>query len=204
MEDANSAFDVAGAEVLGRPAISKCYQCGKCTAGCPVASRMEIVPNQIIRLLQLGRDDIALSNSSIWRCVSCLTCSARCPKLVDCAAMMDALRERSLQLGKVASEAETTVSFQKAFLNNIRQNGRLDELQLIARFKTEVAFRTLRPAVLFKDAALAPQLRKRKKLHLSAGRVADRELVGRIYARCASSPPQDKMPAEAAAESSEK
>jgi hypothetical protein len=117
---------------------------------------------------------------------------------------MDALRERSLQLGKAAHEAQPTVSFQKAFLTNIERNGRLDELQLITRFKAEVAFRTRRFSVLFKDAGLAPQLRKRKKLHLSGERAANRQLVSRIYGRCTSSQEDCKMPAGYSAEASAK
>jgi heterodisulfide reductase subunit C len=145
---------------------------------------MDVVPNQLIRLLQLGREDLALTSASIWSCVSCLTCSARCPKQVDIAAVLDALREISLQQGKTSPEGQTVIAFQQAFLDNVKRNGRLNEMDLIARFKIGAALRTRQLPWLFKDAGLAPQLSKRKKLHLRSERARDCELVGRIFARC--------------------
>lgn len=72
--------------------VRACYQCGKCTAGCPLASTMDLMPNQILRLLQLGAHQDVLGSRTIWQCASCLTCAARCPKDVDPARVMDALR----------------------------------------------------------------------------------------------------------------
>jgi heterodisulfide reductase subunit C len=171
-------------ESLAHTQLVNCYQCGKCTAGCPVSARMDLVPNQLIRLVQLGHTDTALRSQAIWECVSCQTCSTRCPKDVDCAGVLDALREISLAEGMVAPSQQTVVSFQKAFLDNIRRNGRLAELELIAQFKAAVFFRTGRPAFLFKDAGLAPELGKRKKLHFIPGKARDRKVVERIFAKC--------------------
>jgi heterodisulfide reductase subunit C len=103
---------------------------------------------------------------------------------VDCAAIMDALREVSLLQDKVNPQAQQIVTFQRAFLDNIRRNGRLNELDLIARFKSTVALRTREFSFLFKDASLAPQLRRLKKLHLSQPRSKDLSVVDRIFARC--------------------
>jgi heterodisulfide reductase subunit C len=146
---------------------------------------MDLAPNQLIRTVQLGQTAAALRSRAIWECVSCQTCSTRCPKEVDCAAVMDALREISLAEGMVAPSERPVVAFQQAFLDNIRRNGRLAELELIAQFKTAVFFRTGRAAFLFKDAGLAPQMSKRKKLHLLPGKVRDRKVVARIFAKCA-------------------
>lgn len=175
-------------EILAHTQLANCYQCGKCTAGCPVAARMDLAPNQLIRTVQLGQAATALRSQSIWECVSCQTCSTRCPKEVDCAAVMDALREISLAEGMVAPSQQPIVAFQQAFLDNIRRNGRLAELELIAQFKTAVFFRTGRLAFLFKDASLAPQLGKRKKLHFLPGKVRDRKVVERIFAKCSKGP----------------
>jgi len=171
-------------EALAHTQLVNCYQCGKCTAGCPVAARMDLPPNQLIRTVQLGQTATALRSRAIWECVSCQTCSTRCPKEVDCAAVMDALREISLAEGMVVPSQQPVVAFQQAFLDNIRRNGRLAELELIAQFKTAVFLRTGRPAFLFKDAGLAPQMSKRKKLHLLPGKVRDRKVVERIFAKC--------------------
>lgn len=175
---------LAHIEALADTKTANCYQCGKCTAGCPVADHMELVPNQIVRLLQLGQIEKVLRSSSIWQCLSCLTCSSRCPQEVNPAGLLDALRELSIQQGKTNPEARPIVAFQRAFLENVRRNGRLHELELIALFKGEVAFGARQFSFLFKDAGLAPQLLMRKKLHLAQERAQDREVIGRIYARC--------------------
>lgn len=164
--------------------VADCYQCGKCTAGCPVALNMDLAPNQVVRLAQLGKWEKALESRAIWECVGCQTCSTRCPKEVDCAGVMDALREASLVRGMAAAEKFPVVAFQRIFLENIRRNGRLHELELIGEFKMDVVLHTGRLGFLFKDAGLAPQLGKREKLHLIPGKARDRKVVDRIFKRC--------------------
>ncbi len=70
-----------------------CYQCGKCSAGCPAVSEMDILPNQIIRFAQLGFKDELLKSKAIWICASCMTCNARCPKGINIAEIIEALRQ---------------------------------------------------------------------------------------------------------------
>ncbi|MGB8887432.1 MAG: 4Fe-4S dicluster domain-containing protein [Candidatus Korobacteraceae bacterium] len=164
--------------------LASCYQCGKCTAGCPRAAPMDAPPTRLLRWLQLGEEDRALAAQSIWDCVACQTCSARCPQSVDCAYILDVLRQEAIAQDTVAPARRRIVAFQQAFLDNIRRNGRLNELELTASFKLR-AFRhdhAIEP--LFQDASLAPQLRKRGKLHLKAERVRDRAVVARIFQKC--------------------
>ena len=75
-----------------------CNQCGKCSAGCPVAFGMDLLPNQVIRLAQLGIDDV-LNSNTIWACAACLTCVARCPKGIDLPRIMEALRILDMERG---------------------------------------------------------------------------------------------------------
>ena len=72
--------------------IFACYQCGKCSAGCPCAQVMDLLPNQVIRFVQLGQEEKALMSDTMWYCASCFTCYARCPKGVDLSKVMEALR----------------------------------------------------------------------------------------------------------------
>jgi heterodisulfide reductase subunit C len=73
-----------------------CNQCGKCSAGCPVAADMDLLPNQVIRLVQLGLEEV-LQSQTIWSCAACLACSTRCPKGLDLPRIMEALRVIQLQ-----------------------------------------------------------------------------------------------------------
>lgn len=78
--------------------LLECNQCGRCSAGCPVAAAMDLLPSQAIRLAQLGLEEVLESNT-IWICASCLTCVTRCPKGVDLPRLMEALRQVALRKG---------------------------------------------------------------------------------------------------------
>lgn len=177
-------LDARTVEQLAHTRLGDCYQCGKCSAGCPMAERMDLLPNQLIRLVQVGRVDKALGSQSIWQCVSCMTCSTRCPKSVNCAGILDALRQLSVEHDAASPQQRRTVLFQKAFLENIRAHGRLRELDLVRRFKTGAFLEDLSVPMLLKDAMLAPKMLRRGKLHLFGGRVKDRAVVRRIFERC--------------------
>jgi heterodisulfide reductase subunit C len=148
-----------------------------------MAAHMDIPPSRLMRLLQLGDTASALRAGSIWQCVSCQTCATRCPKSVDCAAVMDALRQVAFERGVLPAAEQRTVLFQKAFLDNIRRHGRLNEIELIAAFKGAVFLRDRNLPFLFRDAGLAPQLAQRHKLHLVGEQAKDRGVVARIFAR---------------------
>ena len=77
--------------------LMACYQCGKCSAGCPMAAYMDILPNQIIRLAQLGFEEELLNSKAIWMCASCLACNTRCPKGVQIAEIIESLRQIELR-----------------------------------------------------------------------------------------------------------
>ena len=89
---------VARVEEISGQALLACNQCGKCSAGCPVVAAMDILPSQVIRMAQLGMEEVLESNT-IWICASCLTCVARCPKGVDLPRLMEALRQIALRQG---------------------------------------------------------------------------------------------------------
>jgi len=86
-------------EISGQNLLA-CYQCGKCSAGCPAIYEMDILPNQIIRFAQLGLKDELLQSKSIWICASCLTCNARCPKGINIAEVIEAIRQILLRKRK--------------------------------------------------------------------------------------------------------
>ena len=84
--------------------VYQCYQCGKCSAACPATPEMDMLPNQVIRYLQLGLDEKVFQANTPWICASCLQCMTVCPKGVDLARIMEAIR--MLQLRKGQNEIE--------------------------------------------------------------------------------------------------
>jgi heterodisulfide reductase subunit C len=164
--------------------VEDCYQCGKCTAGCPAAEWMDLMPNQVIRFAQTGDDEEPIRSAAVWLCVACQTCSERCPKSVDIAGVMDAYRQLSAERGTVSDRVRRTLVFQRAFLDSVRKNGRLNELEMIRLYKTRAFARDLNIPLLFRDAMLAPRSLARHKLHFRGERVADRDVVNRIFDRC--------------------
>ena len=91
---------VARIEKISGQKLLACYQCGKCSAGCPMAAHMDVLPNQIIRMAQLGMQQQLLAAKSIWMCVSCLTCNSRCPKEIRIAEVIESLRMTALRAGQ--------------------------------------------------------------------------------------------------------
>jgi heterodisulfide reductase subunit C len=91
-------------ETISGENLLACNQCGKCSAGCPVAFGMDILPNQVIRLAQLGIEDV-LESQTIWTCAACLTCVSRCPKGIDLPRVMEALR--LIRMQRTGNQIET-------------------------------------------------------------------------------------------------
>jgi len=91
---------VAKVEKISGQKLLACYQCGKCSAGCPMAAHMDILPNMVVRMAQLGMQKQLLASRTIWTCVSCLTCNSRCPKDIKIAEVIESLRETALRNGQ--------------------------------------------------------------------------------------------------------
>jgi len=145
-------------EELSAQKVTDCYQCGKCTAGCPTAFAMDHPPNQIIRGVQLGMRDKVLSSRSIWICSSCVTCTTRCPQEVDLAKVMDALRNIAYSQGIKSPEKDVPL-FHRIFLGNVSLFGRVFELVMMGT-------RNVLSGHLLKDVLMAPSLFLKGKLAL--------------------------------------
>lgn len=119
-------------EAVGETIFS-CYQCYKCSAGCPVAFAMDLLPHQVIRSVLLLQKGKALSSRTIWICASCETCTTRCPNEIDIAKVMDVLRQLQVESGTEAKEPKVPI-FHRTFLNTIKKFGRIHELSLLTNF----------------------------------------------------------------------
>jgi heterodisulfide reductase subunit C2 len=116
-------------ESMSKQQISTCYQCQKCTNGCPMTFAMDINPHQVIHKIQLGLIDELISSDTIWVCATCETCTARCPNDIDIAHVMDTLRHLSIKKGVKPSQKQASI-FHKAFLTNIKSLGRVHEMTM--------------------------------------------------------------------------
>ncbi|MGE5383263.1 MAG: 4Fe-4S dicluster domain-containing protein [Omnitrophica WOR_2 bacterium] len=157
--------------------VRKCYQCGKCTAGCPVAFEMDYTPSTLMRMLQTENplnDDKVLRSNSIWLCLTCEMCISRCPMEVDIPVIMDNLRQRSLKQKKENHLAKNTIAFHKSFLRSIKFTGRLFELGLILDYKRQSLNMT-------QDITLAPKMIARGKLHFIPKRIKGMDQVAGIF-----------------------
>jgi heterodisulfide reductase subunit C len=166
-------FDATGVSV------ARCYQCGKCTAGCPMAEEMDYTPSHILRLLQLGLpgfEDKVLGAYSPWVCLTCEMCYARCPQDVDIPKMMDFLRSEAVRLNKVNPRANDFVSFHKTMLDSIRYVGRLYEVGMIMGYKA-------RTGHLFEDIMMAPTLFFKGKLKIFPHLIKNRKNMSQIFKR---------------------
>lgn len=166
-QDLIAALDRAGLDVRA------CYQCGRCSAGCPVGSFMDLLPMEVIRLSCYGREEELLGCRTIWLCASCQTCTTRCPNAIDIAGVSDFLRERVLMLNRVPAEKKIA-AFHKSFLRSVRRWGRTFEIGMLGFYK-------LRSGDLFGDLKLGATMFRKGKLHLWPRKIRGRKEVKKLF-----------------------
>ncbi|MBQ3301710.1 MAG: 4Fe-4S dicluster domain-containing protein [Eggerthellaceae bacterium] len=154
-----------------------CYQCGKCTAGCPLAEGMDLMPREVIRYLQLGAAQVVLEAKTPWICAQCEVCSTRCPQNVDICSTMRAVRHASKNAGKrPVREADI---FDDTFIANVRKHGISNEQYLAAAYNVKSGH-------LMQDMGNATRMLKRKMvgvaMHNSAGRSEVAAIIDRALA----------------------
>ena len=160
--------------------VLDCYQCGKCSAGCPVDYAMDLGPRQIMRLIQLGQKKEVMQSTTIWLCVSCETCSSRCPAKIDIAKVMESLR--ILAAAERSQPAEKRINlFHRTFLDVIKQYGRAHELSLSAAYVLKTG--------AFSNIALVPKIVSKGKLAIMPSRSQGASWVKSVYDKTRTSKP---------------
>ena len=71
----------------------KCMKCGKCSGACPAYDEMEYHPHQFVDMVETGRIEELMNSRGIYRCLSCFACVERCPRSVEPAALVEAVRD---------------------------------------------------------------------------------------------------------------
>jgi heterodisulfide reductase subunit C len=77
--------------------VHLCMQCGTCAGSCPMSEHMAFSVRKVMHLAKLGLVEILEDLNSCWSCASCHTCTVRCPREIDIARVMDALRQMTLR-----------------------------------------------------------------------------------------------------------
>lgn len=155
--------------------LAECFQCQKCSAGCTIADDTDLLPHALIKMVQVGREDDVLRSSHIWLCVSCETCSTRCPNQIDLCGIIDTLRQIAMEQGIEPAEPEVT-TFHQAVLETVKRHGRMYELGMIARLK-------LRTGNYFKDAGMGIDLIRRGKISFFPSNVKGKDEVAALFDR---------------------
>jgi len=153
--------------------LGVCYQCRKCSAGCPVAVPAKSAPSEVIRRLHLGAGDELLESGLVWMCLSCETCYGRCPMQINFAAVIDALRSLSIARGVRAPRGNMPL-FNRMFLENVRIFGRSYDLSMIAGYK-------LGSGTLMNDTEKFPSMLRKGKIAILPPSGADKKVVRRIF-----------------------
>jgi heterodisulfide reductase subunit B len=161
---ATIASNLASAEPLSKAVLDdvgqnifKCYQCVKCTSGCPLADQFDLTPNQVMRSLQLN-DASVLESKAIWLCASCQTCASRCPQDINVTGVMDTLRIEAGKRG-IAPAVPDVYRFHWLFMQFIKYLGRVPELIFVLVYK-------LMRGKPFADMGIGLRMLKKGKLRL--------------------------------------
>ncbi|MCL6558510.1 MAG: 4Fe-4S dicluster domain-containing protein [Firmicutes bacterium] len=157
-----------------RQPVELCYQCQKCTAGCPVGEFAEYRPNQIIRLVQFGLKEKIFSSNFLWLCTNCETCGARCPNGIKIAEVMDALREMAQERGFMPPKNPAFL-FHTSFLASVKTFGRVHEASMLMVYK-------LKSRRIFEDLDTGIKYLLRRKFAIIPRRIKGRRQVRQIFA----------------------
>ena len=179
----NSPTDANDIKVDNRPCNSdenlgddfhRCFHCRCCGSGCPFIEAMDRPPNTVIRLLQFGLLQEALSSSTIWVCVACNTCAMECPMAIDIAALMDRLRHLALKKEIVVAEPDV-LEFHRTVLDSVARYGRAHKLDIMMRYK-------LTTRRWLQDWQVGLKMLAKRKLDLLPSRVRRIDEIKALYA----------------------
>jgi heterodisulfide reductase subunit C2 len=169
-------------EEKGGVKVSSCYQCRKCTNGCPVTFAMDLYPDQVMRFIQLGLQKEVLESSTIWVCASCETCTTRCPNEVDIARVMDYLKQRVVE-SKALPKERNSLTFHQVFLEDIKKRGRIFETGLMQNymFKSGEIFTKLKDLSILEEMKLGWTMVRKGRLNLLPKNIKGKKEVRELF-----------------------
>jgi heterodisulfide reductase subunit C len=160
------SFQLAESLLKAHLSVSACYQCRKCSSGCPLTFAMDLLPDQVIRLALLGQEEQVIRCNTIWVCSACETCTTRCPNDIDIAGVMDWLKEEAIKRGFALPQPAVT-RFHQTFLQSVRLGGgRLAETVLLGLYtlKSGQALKKCISGEMWQELHLGWELARRGRL----------------------------------------
>ena len=156
----DSKFKYEVTNVPGGHNILRCFQCGTCSAGCPVREIDEKYnPRKIIRMVILGMKDRVLSSDFIWLCSQCEICEERCPQDVRIPEVMDVIKNLAVKEGYIheafAKQAETVGALGILYAISDFENKKRDNLGL-----PKLSTKNLEISEIYKITGLDKKLKK--------------------------------------------
>lgn len=142
-----------------------CYQCIRCTSGCPLTDFFDYTPNEVMRLVQIGDFETVLNAKTPWLCAACLTCSTRCPQGLDIARIMETLTQVALERGIKPKVPEVDL-FNKVFLADAKIFGRVYELGMMGSMYLLSSVVARDPKKIFADMDLAVEMLRKSKINI--------------------------------------
>ena len=115
----------------GRTRLERCIQCGSCGGSCPVAQDMDYTPRKVFAMIRAGMEEEVLKSNTPFYCVSCYTCTVRCPQDIHITDIMYTLKNLAIEKGM--SRVNSAKHFSQTFIGYVETNGRSFEFGLATR-----------------------------------------------------------------------
>lgn len=160
----------------GNP-LEVCMQCGTCAATCPVAPFMDHSPRRLIAMINAGLKERVLASNTFWYCASCYHCTVRCPRGIDIAELMYALKRYSIWKNQY-QEGLIGPVFSETFVKTILNSGRSYEPVLATSYLFSYSF-----PELLQEAQTATQLMLKGRIPLLPPRIKRIENLRRMVKR---------------------
>lgn len=115
----------------GQTRLERCIQCGTCGGSCPVAQDIDYTPRKIFAMIKAGMEEEVLKSNSPFYCLSCYTCTVRCPQNIHITDIMYTLKNMAIEKG--LARVNPAKHFSKTFIGYVESNGRSFEFGLATR-----------------------------------------------------------------------
>jgi len=171
-------------ETSGPFQTEACFQCRKCTNGCPVTFAMDLYPDEVVRMVLLGQRQKVLGCQTIWVCAACETCTTRCPNEVRIAELMDCLKEMALEANISCPEPQI-LTLHETFLKNVQKRGRLFEATFLPGYLLQSGelMRIWQDGTWGEQAKVAWGLLSKGRMPLRPQKIKERKIIRQMISR---------------------